>query len=229
MKFAYRHPTVTPSTFLLSLFCLMTLTAPLPRANAQTVAGTVTLEGCAAPAQSVTFAFSSATKSYFFTRTVTLNADGSYVLPDLPADTYHVKIKGAKWLAAVSDVTVSAGTAALNAALSTGDANNDNACDATDFGLLTSAYNTNGSNSNYDPNCDLNCDGFVDATDLSLLLGDYDSVGDELPAGSALPLSKALFCNSLDFVPDPNNPCCMDYPEVLTRDYFRSYQFRSYQ
>ena len=191
-------------------------------ADAQTVSGVVSLESCTAPAQTVTFSFSSATKSYFFTRTVTLNSDGSYAQPGLPADLYHVKVKGAKWLAAVSDVDTRQGNATLSPSLLTGDANNDNSVDSTDFGLVIEAFggDINLPNSGYDPACDLDCDGLVDSSDFGLLIGDYGTVGDDLPVGTARPLSNVTYCNALDFAPDPNNSCCLDYYSAVSEEYF---------
>ena len=191
-------------------------------AQAQTVSGVVSLEQCVVPAQSVTFSFSSATKSYFFTRTITLNADGSYALPAIPADLYHVKVKGSKWLAVVSDVDTRQGNAALNAALFTGDVNNDNRVDSTDFGLLTGAYNTSASipGSGYDPTCDLNCDGVVDSTDFGLLIGDYGYTGAKLPGVAPRSLSAITYCHALDFAPDPNHSCCLDYYSAVSEEYF---------
>ncbi len=192
MKFAGKILTVTPPRFLLSLVCLMGLTALTARSEAQTVSGIIGLESCAAPAQPVTFAFSSATQTYFFTRAVTLSANGSYALPNIPADLYHVRVKGAKWLAAVSDVDTRNGNATLNAALLTGDTNDDNSVDSSDFTAVLGAYNSSASipGSGYDTNADLNCDGHVDSSDFTLLIGNYGSGGDELPAGAPLPLSR---------------------------------------
>ncbi len=186
----------------------MGLTALTARSEAQTVSGIIGLERCAAPAQPVTFAFSSATQTYFFTRAVTLNANGSYALPNLPADRYHVRVKGAKWLAAVSDVDTRNGNATLNAALLAGDTNDDNSVDSSDFTTLFGAYNSSASipGSGYDPNADLNCDGLVDSSDFTLLIGNYNATGNELPAGTPRPLP---FAQSVSFTP------CLLYADAV--------------
>ena len=68
----------------------------------------------------------------------------------------------------------------INAALPAGDANDDNACDVLDFGLLVNAYgsDTRFPASGYDIRCDFNDDGAVDVLDFGILVNNYGSVGD---------------------------------------------------
>ena len=71
-------------------------------------------------------------------------------------------------------------TTSIDVSLLTGDANGDNSIDATDFGVLVSAYNSSYavSGSGYDRRADFNCDGSVDATDFGLFVGNYNTVGE---------------------------------------------------
>ena len=103
---------------------------------------------------------------------------GNYTFASLPAGKYTVNAKGFKWLrSAPQTVDLTASNATLNISLNGCDANNDNYCNTSDFGLVVGAYETQAGNPGYDPNCDFNCDGSVDQSDYSLLVGDYGSQG----------------------------------------------------
>ncbi len=170
------------------------LTAPLtPKANAQTViqvapgvalSGVITLEGCdpkAIPAQPVTFQFRPQPSGAAFSQTVNLKSDGSYTLSPVPAGTYHVAIKAAKWLQVAKTFNpASANPTAFNATLLAGDGNNDNSVDSSDFTLLIGAFNSDVTipGSGYDPQADFNGDGSVDSSDFTLLIGNFNAVGD---------------------------------------------------
>ena len=154
-----------------------------------TVSGSVTLEGCANAKQPVSVRFRSTDGAMDFTCSATLTASagadtGVFTLSHIPAATYTVSVKGAKWLQKNAPITVSNAPAApsnLTVALLTGDANNDNSIDATDFGVLVGAYNSDLAvpGSGYDSAADFNCDGVVDATDFGLFVGNYNRMGDE--------------------------------------------------
>ena len=106
---------------------------------------------------------------------------GAYSVSGVPQGVYDVWIKGAKNLAVLNAGVVISGTAATvpDATLPAGDANNDNFCDTTDFGLLVGTYGSSAavSGSGYDPAEDFNFDGFVDTTDFGLLVGNYGQQG----------------------------------------------------
>ena len=145
------------------------------------LSGVVTLEGCVNPAQQITFVLRPADGTANQTLTTTLGSDGSFAFSAILTQKYNVWIKGAKWLAKVVAVDASGGGASgITVTLPAADANNDNFCDATDFGVLVSAYNTDSAivGSGYDPAADFNCDGAVDATDFGLLVGNYNTAGD---------------------------------------------------
>ena len=147
---------------------------------ARTVSGGVTITNVSNIQQPMNFTFRPANGAAF-TRTVTLAANGGFSLPNIPAQSYTVHIKGALCLAKNITVDATNGDVGnISATLESGDANNDNSCDTSDFGLLVGCYGASASaaGSGYDPNCDFNFDGFVDASDFSLLVGSYGDMGD---------------------------------------------------
>ena len=132
------------------------------------------------PAQPVTFTLRPPNNAAAFTRALTLNADGSFLLNNIPNGAYQVAIKGVKWLQKVVAVDVTNGSASgVNVTLTGGDANNDNSVDTTDFGILVGAYNSDitVSGSGYDVRADFNDDGSVDATDFGILVSSYNQTG----------------------------------------------------
>jgi hypothetical protein len=144
--------------------------------QAGTVEGTITLQGIAAnaPAQTLTFAFSPS-----IIRTAIVRGNGVYSVSGVPAGTYTVRIKGAKYLTEAAAVTVTANaTTTLNLTLKTGDANDDNAVDITDLLALIAHYNQVSPASSYLEAADFNGDGSNDITDLLLLIGNYNQMGD---------------------------------------------------
>ena len=100
-----------------------------------------------------------------------------------PAFAGTLSLKGPIWLRAQGTITQPTdpinGYPTVTLTLPTGDSNNDNSVDTTDFGILVSAYNSNVAvaGSGYDPTADFNQDGSVDATDFGLFVGDYNTVG----------------------------------------------------
>ena len=166
--------------------CFTSLT--LVNAAMGAVSGSVTLEGCVNANQTLNLRFRSADGLMDFTYPAALTATtgaatGTFTLSNIPAATYTVSVKGAKWLQKNVSVTVANAPAvsALTAVLPAGDANNDNSVDSSDFGVLIGAFNTDASvpGSGYDATADFNCDGLVDSSDFGLLIGNYNQQGDE--------------------------------------------------
>ena len=109
-----------------------------------------------------------------------LGATGSFTIPSVLAGTYDVNIKGKKNLSVtVTNVAVNGAVALPTVTLPAGDANGDNFCDTTDFGVLVGVYGADSSvtGSGYDPAADFNFDGIVDTTDFGLLVGNYGAMG----------------------------------------------------
>ena len=155
------------------------------RAQAQTlgvnVSGVIPFDGPTGAAAPVNFVFSSVSEPYTFSTTGTRNADGTFAIDTIPNGKFLVAVSARGQLQKVVPVDTTAGDVSnLSIALLAGDANGDNSCDSTDFGLLIGAYNTSASipGSGYDPNVDFNYDGSVDSTDFGLLIGNFNNQGD---------------------------------------------------
>ena len=149
-----------------------------------TIFGKVSLEliDQSAPAQTINVEFRPQPSGTAFTRQISVGYNGAYFIPNVPRAVYDLAFKGAKWLRRVVpgiDVTVGDGND-VSPFLLSGDCNNDNFCDTTDFGIFVSAYNSSVSvpGSGYDIRADFNCDGSVDPTDFGILVGDYNQQGD---------------------------------------------------
>ena len=160
----------------------VTRTAPLLIRAAGALSGVVTLEQCVTMGgEVITLIFRNTDDNGSFTRTATLANDGSFSLPNVPAGTYYLAVKGRLWLQKVVPLDVpDNGTPTVAVTLLTGDANNDNSIDPTDFNIFVSAYNSDRSipGSGYDTRADFNCDGKVDPTDFGLFVDNYNTVGD---------------------------------------------------
>ena len=113
--------------------------------NSRTIGGTVTLEGCNAPEQAITFEFRPKPSGTAFKRKVLLTQkgpdSGMFSLSNIPNGTYDIAIKGFCWLQKVlPNVVVNGNVSGLSASLLTSDINNDNSVDSSDFGLLIGDY-----------------------------------------------------------------------------------------
>ncbi len=176
--------TVTPSNAAFTFSPVNRSVTVAPDAAAQnftantTVAGTVALQGIVNAAQPIGFTFRPTVGSAF-TRNATLTASGGYSLTNIPAGTYTLSIKGAKWLRKNIAVNSGAGNVAnANATLRAGDANNDNFVDISDLILLIGAYNQSSPAAGYNATADFNADGSNDIADLLLLISNYNQQGD---------------------------------------------------
>ena len=171
--------------FLTTLLCFLISDSGSVQAQGNaTVSGFVHLSGCVNNAQTVTFEFVADIMPVYFTRTLTLASNGSFLLVGLPANAYHVGIKGSKWLRQVVAVDATTGTATLDVTLPGGDATDDNSIDIADFGVLVNAYggDANIAGSGYNAAADFTCDGVVDIGDFGILVNAYGLMGDTLPA-----------------------------------------------
>lgn len=146
-----------------------------------TVSGQVTLQESVNLMQPITFEFHPTDGTPNLTRTVTLNQDGTFTLNTIPANTYTVKIKGAKWLAKSVTVDGTNGdVTGVNATLLAGDANNDNSVDVLDLDVLIQSFDATPDAPNWlDGAADFNCDASVDVLDLDLLIRNFDQTGDD--------------------------------------------------
>ncbi|MCS6776655.1 MAG: proprotein convertase P-domain-containing protein [Chloroherpetonaceae bacterium] len=146
------------------------------------VQGALQLEEAVDRAQSVTFTFRPAGGGSSFDRTVTLNSAGEFVLDDILAGEYNVRIKGAKWLAVSRSLDLRGGNAGSTTfdLLRAGDANDDNTVDVLDLGALIAAFDAGSGDPNWNAGeADFNCDGVVDVRDLDLLIRNFDASGSD--------------------------------------------------
>ena len=145
-----------------------------------TLSGTITLGGCVAsavPNQPVTFLFRPSGGGTVIPRTINLGSGGVFSISGLPAGTYNVAVKAAKWLQVLQTAALTADIASFSATLPGGDANGDNQVDLTDFGILVNAFGSSSGGSGYDTRADFSCDGSVDLTDFGILVNSFGSLG----------------------------------------------------
>ena len=116
-----------------------------------------------------------------FTRTVTIAADQTYTVDNVPAGkAYQIHVKAANYLAANHNInTFSQDDLDADVVLLPGDADNNNTVDIGDFGILVNAYGSDSSisGSGYDPRADFNNDGVIDIGDFGELVNDYGQSG----------------------------------------------------
>ena len=103
----------------------------------------------------------------------------AHTLTGVPAGTYTLGVKGAKWLRRDTALDTTGGNVSgLSVSLLGGDLNGDNTVSAQDLGLLRQAYGTSAGQPGYNALADLTCDGQVSAQDLGILRSNYGKNGD---------------------------------------------------
>ncbi len=145
------------------------------------ISGTVALQGWTGAAQPLTFVLTptGTTQGAALTQTLTPTAAGAFSLANIPAGTYTLGIKGAKWLRKDVPIDITAGNVTnLSVTLPTGDANNDNRITLTDLALARAAFNSAPGAPNWNPNADFNGDGRVTLADLALQRANFNAAGD---------------------------------------------------
>ncbi|MEI7985847.1 MAG: S8 family serine peptidase [Armatimonadota bacterium] len=91
---------------------------------------------------------------------------------------HDVMIEGASFLRrVVPAVNVTAFTT-VSTNLINGDINGDNVIGTADFNLLRTAFGSNSSSANWNPNADLNGDGVVGTADFNILRTNFGQIGD---------------------------------------------------
>ena len=152
------------------------------RSSGRTVSGSMTLDGePTAPLQPIHVELRNP-GAITPLQTFDLAAGGNFTLASLSPGIYDIAFKGANTLRrVVRNINLIAGNeSGLLVTLLPGDANGDNSCDSSDFGLLIGAFNTDNSTpgSGYDPACDFNSDGSIDSSDFGLFIGNFGQAGD---------------------------------------------------
>lgn len=113
--------------------------------------------------------------------TAVLDSEGSFTFMNPIRGEVTVSLKANRWLRknVVWDVAENATAASASATLICGDCNDDNHVDASDYFLLSDAYDTAIGDDRFDPRADINEDGAIDAADYFILSDHYDMDGDE--------------------------------------------------
>jgi alpha-tubulin suppressor-like RCC1 family protein len=157
---------------------LTLLSAPVTP-PAATLTGKVLLQDCLNSQQTINFTFQPNDGSASFNRSLTLNADGSFSLDNIPRRSYDLAVQGSKWLRRSLPLFAGRGdVSGLEAALWAGDVNGDNQVDIFDLGLLADAYNTTPASPKWNAQADLNCDNKVNLLDLGILADSFGKQGD---------------------------------------------------
>jgi hypothetical protein len=108
----------------------------------------------------------------------------------IPAGTYNWRVKGPQFLANTGTVVLT-GSGVANVEMGvmhTGDANNDNVVDITDFSILRGTFGKSCGDTGYDSRADFSGDCTVDITDFSLLRSNFGTAGAP-PVGPQRPQS----------------------------------------
>jgi hypothetical protein len=143
------------------------------------VSGTITLDHCQNPAQTIAFTFRPTDGSDTILKTATLAADGSFRLARIPRKSYILHIKGSRWLAKNVAVDASNGdVSGLSVMLLPGDVSGNNRVNIADLALLSDAFGSTPASPDWNENADLNGDGKVNILDLGLLASSYGRQGD---------------------------------------------------
>jgi serralysin len=149
-------------------------------ATPTTVSGIVSLQSIVNSVVPLTFEFRPQPSGTILSRSVTLDATGSYTLEGVPTGSYEVAIKGTRWLRETVALTVNQGSNTLNVALRGGDSNNSNTVDVSDLLALIARYNEVESEpgNNYSETLDFDNDRVNNISDLLILISNYNAAGD---------------------------------------------------
>lgn len=147
-----------------------------------TISGTVNLQSTSASRVGKLVTLVARTASGIAgTYTATLDASGHYSVTTGLYGDYDLDAKVGHWLS-MRRVGVSVRTSATaDFTLVNGDCNGDDTVDASDYFILSDAYDANLGDAAYNPSADLNEDATVDASDYFILSDAYDRTGPTLP------------------------------------------------
>lgn len=104
-----------------------------------------------------------------------VNPDGTFTAPDLPAGTYDVWVSLTKHIKkGFEDVVITSGSTPLSAEeFTTGDINGDGVINGTDFTILSNSFFLTLGDEDFVPLADLNCDNVVNGIDFSILSSNF--------------------------------------------------------
>jgi hypothetical protein len=151
-------------------------------AELPSISGTVTLEDCPNANVPMTFILRPSDNSGDITRTITPNPDGTFVIPNLPAKNFAVRVKSSNTLAKIVSANTSNGsvTGLAVGALEGGDADGNNIVDVEDLSKLITSFDADSSSPNWLGGvADFDCDGIISVEDLHILISNFDASGDD--------------------------------------------------
>jgi hypothetical protein len=151
---------------------------PLP-ADIRAVSGQILALGNLTQAQNWDFTFRDISGSPLFTRNVTTDTQGRFMLTDIPAGNYLLSVKGRRWLRRTIplDLRIRYGTG-LRITMQPGDIVDNNQVDVADFSALRAAFGSRPGDASWNDRADLNGDDTINAPDLALLRIYYGQWGD---------------------------------------------------
>jgi len=151
--------------------------------NARTISGKVHFLDCTAGAEPkiVTIGIRRGVTIAF--QNVLLGPDGEFEVRDVNPATSggasQIAVKAGSWLRRKLSFNSASGSVNVGViGLINGDCNSDNVVDASDYFILSDAYETAVGDFAFDARADLNRDGYVDASDYFILSDSYELTGD---------------------------------------------------
>ena len=147
-----------------------------PISSGTTVSGVVTLPDVDPAGNTVTIEVRNGA-TVVETHNVTLGAGGSYSFSTAQTGTKNLSFSSSHYLRKnLNGVTMGSGSPSV--ALVNGDVDGSNNVDLSDYLLLSGAFDSTSSSSNWLASADLNEDGSVDLSDYLILVGNFDLSGD---------------------------------------------------
>jgi hypothetical protein len=115
------------------------------------------------------------------TMSIRVDAAGNFLLHDIPAKNYQIKVKTANTLSRVMAADATLGDVADLAfpALKGGDACEDNSVDILDLDCLIQAFDSDPNQPHWNPNADFDGNASVDVLDLDILIRNFDQMGED--------------------------------------------------
>ena len=114
-----------------------------------------------------------------YNTTVTSDHNAQFAVVGLAVGSYRIRVKHAQALASALDFVMGSGgnQTITVGTLRTGDADNNNLINVTDFSLLATAFSKISGELGYDVRTDFNADGITNVTDFSLLATNFGQMG----------------------------------------------------
>jgi hypothetical protein len=144
------------------------------------ISGKVTTEDCGTVETPLIVEFRTLSNCPLFTRAATSDANGDFIVTDVPRRNYRIAVRGSRWLSTALNADASTGdvTGLVFAPMPGGDADNNNAVDVFDLDILIQSFNLCMGDEGFDPRSDFNCDDCTDVFDLDVLIRNFNRDGE---------------------------------------------------